>query len=542
MKLGSLMLALAHAITLSDGWRRYLIAFSSGALGVLALAPLNILPAAFIPMIVGVLLLDGLAPIKGARFDRINLVQAGLIGWSLGFGYFVAGLWWLGAAFLVDAEEFAWALPFGVAGLPAVLACFTAFGALLARVLWSVGSTRILAFALALGVSEWLRGTLFTGFPWNDFGMLLGNHLVLAQAASLVGLHGLTFLSVFIFASPAALVDRSTGHKPTALIYGCALLVVLAAFGALRLAVAQEKFVANVKIRVMQPNVPQDDRFRPENKEQILAQYLRLSAKTSASAPNGLADITHLIWPESAFPFVLSRDPDSLARITRSLGKTVLVTGAARAETIGDRAFPGEIRKVSYFNAIQVMTSAGAIVDTYDKVHLVPFGEYLPLSGLLESIGLRQFVHIPGGFEPGVMRKILTVPGLPQAFPLVCYEAIFSESLEPALRRDAGLIINVTNDGWFGPTAGPYQHLAQARLRAVESGLPFLRVANTGISAIIDPYGRIIDQLALDVEGILDASLPVALTPPLASRYPFLSPFLLAFLGFALLGILRRRR
>ena len=536
------MLKLAHAITLSDGWRRYLIAGGAGVMGALAMAPVHIIPAAIIPMVVVVLLLDGLVPVKGARFDRSALWQAGLIGWFLGFGYFVAGLWWLGAAFLVDAEEFAWALPFGVAGLPAILGCFTALGTVVARVLWSPGSTRILALALALGFSEWLRGILFTGFPWNDFGMMLGGNLVLAQGASIVGLHGLTFLSVFIFASPAVLADRSSGRRPAALLWGLVLLAVLTAFGALRLSGASQSMVAGVKLRIMQPNVPQDDRFRVENKEQILSQYLRLSAQPSASAPNGLADITHLIWPESAFPFVLSRDAESLARISRSLGRAVLVTGAARAETTGGSSFPGEIRKVSYFNSIQVLTAAGSILDTYDKVHLVPFGEYLPLSGLLERMGIRQFVHIPGGFEPGIARKLLQVPGLPAAFPLVCYEAIFPESLEPELRRDAGVIVNVTNDGWFGPTFGPYQHLAQARLRSIESGLPFLRAANTGISAIIDPYGRITDQLAIGVEAVLDASLPRAIAAPLIAHYPFLSPFLLALFGLLLLGLLRWRR
>lgn len=536
------MIRFAHAITLSDGWRRYLIAFISGMFGALALAPLNFLPAAFIPMVVGVWLLDGLTSRKNNPFERSALFQAGFIGWFLGFGYFIAGLWWLGAAFLVDADEFAWALPFGVAGLPAVLACFTAFGTFLARLLWSVGSSRILVFALALGFSEWLRGISFTGFPWNDFGMFLGSHLYLAQAASLFGLHGLSFFAIFVFASPAVLVDRSIGRKPVALMAGGLLLFFFAIFGFFRVTHGHEQFVEKTKIRIMQPNVAQDDRFRLENKDQILTQYLRLSSQQSPSAPNGLADVTHLIWPESAFPFILSRDPDSLAKITRVLGRTILITGAARAEMIGNLAYPGEIRNVSYFNSIQVLTSAGGIIETYDKVHLVPFGEYLPMSSLLEKLGLRQFVHIPGGFESGVMHKLLPVPGLPQAFPLVCYEAIFPESLDPELRREAGWIVNVTNDGWFGPTFGPYQHLAQARLRAIESGLPFFRVANTGISAVINPYGIITHQLPLGSEGILDVSLPVSLSPPLAAQYPFLAPFLVGLFGFFLMVLLRWRR
>ena len=211
------------------------------------------------------------------------------------------------------------------------------------------------------------------------------------------------------------------------------------------------------------------------------------------------------------------------------------------SETIG-QAYPGEIRAVSYFNSIQVLNGAGTILDTYDKVHLVPFGEYLPFSGVLEKLGLRQFVHIPGGFDAGVTRKLLQVPGLPQAFPLVCYEAIFPESLVSELRTQAGLIINVTNDGWFGPTFGPYQHLAQARLRSIESGLPFVRAANTGISAIMDAYGRTIDQLALGTEGVLDTRLPVATKPPVASLYPILAPLVVALTCLLLLLGLRLRR
>lgn len=539
------MLSLVHAITLSYGWRRNVIALCAGIAGALALAPIHFFPAVAIPLVVSVWLLDGLEPAKRLHsfwLDISALKQAAVIGWCLGFGYFIASLWWLGAAFLVEAQEFAWALPFGVAGLPAILACFTALGFVLARLLWSDGSARILALALGLGVSEWLRGTLFTGFPWNTFGMALGGNLVLAQVASLVGLHGLTFLSVFIFASPAVLANRNSAWRSSsAFIFGCALFVAITLFGSLRLWTAPDEYHPGLRIRIMQPNTPQDDKFRLDNKDQILAHYIAVSARKTALAPNGLSDITHVIWPESPFPFILSRDPEALSRIAQSLGRSVLITGSARAETIGT-TYPGEIRKVSYFNSIQVLTSSGMIVDTYDKVHLVPFGEYLPFSGFLERLGLRQFVHIPGGFEPGVTRKLLRVPGLPQAFPLVCYEAIFPESLQSDLRNSAGLIINVTNDGWFGPTFGPYQHLAQARLRSIESGLPFLRAANTGISAIIDSYGRTIDQLALGTEGVLDTRLPLAIAPPPAVHFSFWAPFSLAVLSLLTLIGLRRRR
>jgi apolipoprotein N-acyltransferase len=255
-----------------------------------------------------------------------------------------------------------------------------------------------------------------------------------------------------------------------------------------------------------------------------------------------VADATHLIWPESAFPFILSRDAGALARLGAFLGRTVLVTGAARMEEIPRGArLPGE-SNVNYFNSIQVLARGGEIVASYDKAHLVPFGEYLPFNGLLESLGMRHFVHIPGGFEPGSRRRLLEVPGLPPAAALICYEAIFSGEAVPdtGLGERPGLLLNVTNDGWFGATTGPYQHLSQARLRAVEEGLPMVRAANTGLSAIIDGYGRILHQLPLGVDGVIDSPLPRPAQPTFFAGNALVGPFML--LLFCLAGALVWRR
>ncbi len=544
------MINFVYAITLSYGWKRRAIAFSSGAFGALALAPVDFWPAMLVPLVVSVWLLDGVGSAVSKKVrpfgaDRRSLREATGIGWWLGFGYFLAGLWWLGAAFLVEAADFAWALPFGVAGLPAILACFTAAGFGLARFFWCAGSSRILALALSLGIAEWLRGVLFTGFPWNAIGMAFGGNLVLAQTASLVGLNGLTFLAILVFASPATLADvymRREGILTPALMAGIALLSAMTFFGTLRLWQGASASQPGVRLRIMQPNTPQDEKFRPENGDAILTHYLELSDRATTNGGDASVEITHLIWPESAFPFFLAREAQALSRISGALGNRILVTGAARMELIGAARLPGEIAKVAYYNAVQVLGRAGMVLDTYDKVHLVPFGEYLPFSGLLESIGLRHFVHIPGGFEPGAVRKLLDVPGLPGVFPLVCYEAVFPGVLDPQLRRDAGMLINVTNDGWFGMTAGPHQHLAQSRLRAVEEGLPIVRAANTGISAIIDPYGRFIGRLPLGVEGVLDGNLPAPIASPLFARWPIVAPLALFLLGLLALLVTRLRR
>jgi len=508
------MRRLADRVILARGWRRWLTAFTAGAVGALALPPFGFLPALALSLAPAVWLLDGSAkagPGWGAR-----LKSAALAGWFWGFGCFVAGLWWLGAAFLVEADQFAWALPFGVLGLPALLAFFPAFGFALAQALWTRDASRVLALAFALTVSEILRGHLFTGFPWNSPGMALGQHLWLMQTASVTGLYGLTLLAVAIGAAPVLLATGRTGRERwTAPGLAAAALAGIALFGAWRVPAAPVAEVADVRLRIMQPNLPQDAKFNPRNRDAIMQRYLRISAGPG-SAGGDHTKATHIVWPESAFPFLLHRDPGALAQIAALLEPgSVLITGAARM----DDPLPGEAVG-KFFNAIQVVDHQGTILGSYDKVHLVPFGEYVPrfLDALIRAAGLRQFVHIPGGFEPSERRGSLSVPGLPPVAATICYEAIFPGEVLPEGPRPS-LILNVTNDAWFGQTPGPYQHFAQARLRAVEEGLPLVRAANTGISAVVDPFGRVTASLPLGVEGALDAALPSAISATIYNRH-----------------------
>ncbi|THD48801.1 MAG: apolipoprotein N-acyltransferase [Bradyrhizobium sp.] len=533
--------ALAQSVILAWGWRRRLIAFVGGALGALALPPLDWTPAMIAPLALAVWLIDGSVAGRAKRgIGWASLLAAFGVGWWWGFGYFIAGLWWLGAAFFVDAGKFVWALPFGVIGLPAALALFPALGFALARLLWRADATRVLALAIGLGASEWLRCVALTGFPWNDLGMALGANLELAQIASLVGLHGLTLATVAIFAAPATLATETRRRWAPSLL-ALAAFAAIFGYGVWRVRAPPSPTVAGVKLRLMQPNLSQDSDFTPQNGEAILHEYLALSDRATSPTTSGVADVTHLIWPESAFPFLLARDGDALAAIAEFLrGGATLITGAARLD---DNDHSDNRRH--FYNSILTLNRQGLLPERYDKHHLVPFGEYLPFGRLLTRIGLTQFVHMPGGFDPGVGSDHLHVAGLPTAKALICYEAIF-----PNERRERGgddpdppaWLLNVTDDAWFGLTSGPYQHFAQARLRAIETGLPLARAANTGISAVIDGRGRILAEAPLGVEAVIDSALPQPLPPTWQSRWGSTSAGAIGLLMLIIVAIRRRRR
>jgi apolipoprotein N-acyltransferase len=523
--------SVALSIILAWGWKRAGIALLAGAVSSLAMAPFNAWPVLFITFPVVVWLIDGAAAGK-----MRGIPAAAMAGWWFGFGYFVPGLYWIGYAFLVDAQTFAWLLPAAICGLPAYLALFTAIGFALARLLWTKDVARIFALAASLTIGEWLRGHVLTGFPWNAFGYALTEPLALAQSASLVGLWGLTFVAVAIFASPAVLIDgRSRTQRPwLAPTLALVLLVVMGAYGMARLSRTPTQLVANVKLRIMQPNLSQDTRFNYSAKADVMSRYLALSDRATGPQNSGVGAANILIWPESAFPFFLSREPDAMAQIANLLPKgTVLVTGAVRPPDA-----PLGVRITQAYNSIYVIDHDGSILSTYDKLHLVPFGEYLPFQSFMEKIGFQQLTKVHGGFIPGTRRKPMDIPGAPPMLPLICYEAVFPDDI--ATRNDRpGWIVNLTNDGWFGISTGPYQHLQQSRVRAIEEGLPLVRAANTGISVVVDPVGRIIARLDLGVEGVLDSALPAAIPPTVYSRIGDIPAAM--FVALAIIFAVRRR-
>ena len=550
-----MLLFIAHEMILAWGWKRRIIAFLSGSIGVFALAPFGFLPALFVSLTAAIWLIDGSVArnVTGRSLEKsyLNLamlIDAGSVGWWFGFGYFVAGMWWLGSAFLVDADEFAWAMPLGILGLPAALALFHAMGFIFARMLWSSSGKRIFALAVGLGLSEWIRGHVFTGFPWNVYGMAFIENNLSAQLASLIGLYGLTLIAIIICSSPATIIDTHSNKLNNASIDRLKLdsivksafgLLLIYSFGYVKLSYTQPNLDERVKLRIIQPNLKLDASFSYENRESIIKKYLDLSDRATSPTTMGINDSTHLFWPESAFPFILGQEPKMIQKISEALGdKTILLTGAARQD---ESTLTPQRR--SFYNSIHILTRSGLVDQFYDKNHLVPFGEYLPFADIFDKLGLRQFVHMPGGFEAGSGSKTLSVPGLPLVEPLICYESIFPKEFNTQSARP-GVIVNVSNDGWFGETIGPYQHLAHARVKAIEEGLPIIRAANSGISAIIDPYGRVLKSLPLGTEGVLDGNLPRPAPPTFYSEFRLSIPLSLwiVILAFALLSVRKKNQ
>jgi apolipoprotein N-acyltransferase len=540
--------ALAERVRGLAGWRRCLGAFVAGAASALAMAPFFAWPVLWITLPALVWLLDG-ALERGtgrgsARWRSRPEWAAAKVGWWFGFGYFLAGLFWIGEAFLVEAEIFAVLMPVAVLLMPAGLALFYAGAAALAAPFWKAGVWRVLALALSLSAMEWLRGHVLTGFPWNVLGYALTHPLQLMQSAAVVGIYGLTLAAVLVFALPPVLwceASEPWSRRRGVLALSVALLplMVAAAFGYVRLALAQSAMVPGVKMRIVQPSIPQREKWRPENQERIFLDHLQLSQRDAAGNVDDLAGITHVIWAEAAMPFMPLDTPEALAAIARLLPQgTVLITGALRAE----RAPPQSPRLRSFFNSLLVFGAGGRLLTRYDKIHLVPFGEYLPMQGLLESIGLQQLTRLRGGFDVGISpRPLLDIAGLPRSVPLICYEAIFPRAVVQGAERPQ-LMINVTNDGWFGNTTGPRQHLHQARVRAVEEGLPLVRAANNGVSAAFDGYGRTIGYLDLNARGVLDIGVPLALQPPLYAKLGDTVFFTVWLLGTVILAMVVWRK
>jgi apolipoprotein N-acyltransferase len=498
-----------------------------GAVSAAALPPWGvwwILPISFSAFAV---LLDSL----GDRRPAAAGFRAGL---AFGFGYFAVSLAWIGQAFFVDAETYAWMMPFAVAGLPAILAVYWGLAAA-AAALAPPGGARTLAFAVALALAELARALLFTGFPWNAPGYAVSGLVGVLQTASVVGLYGLTLLVLLWSVTPALAIDafrRRSWWRAILPVLLMASAFATEAAGRVRLAAADDAAVAGVRLRIVQPAVPQTLKWDEAEARRIWTLLLSMTRGEAKGA--GPEPPTLVIWPESAPPFLLAGSPDGLAQAAAALPPGAHLLAGALYRPAGAPAGS------SVFNSILGIAPGGKVIARYDKWRLVPFGEYLPLAAMLEPLGLRRIVTVPGGLMPGDGPKIVRLEGFPAFVPLVCYEAVFPGASQPEGER-AAFLLNVTNDAWFGDSAGPHQHFEQARMRAVEQGLPLIRAANTGISAVVDGHGRVRAEAALGTRAVVDALLPVALSSTTYARFGIAGFIAMCGLSIAVLNIYSRR-
>jgi apolipoprotein N-acyltransferase len=520
-----------------ETWKLTIIAALAGALSVLAMAPFFLWPIMFVTFPAVIWALDATClrddDVSALGSFRKRVLRSAAVGWGFGFGYFFAGIYWIGYAFYVDAHRYAALMPPAVAGLAAVLGLFHAAAGALAGALWRRGYARIAAFVLAFFCAEAARGYLFTGFPWNLFGEAVAATDAHMQMAAYIGVYGLTLAALCIFSAPAAAIAAEKarfGRLWPPLFCGVLALAGSYAFGVQRLGQSLGE-VEGVRVRIVQPNIPQAEKWKPENRNWIFDRALQLSR--SGLSGEDISAFTHVIWPESSVPVLFAFNdglfsPEVRDRLAALIPpSTSLIVGAERAE--GVRTPEGRYSFDRVFNSLFVLGEGAVLKSIYDKNHLVPFGEYIPLQSVINMTWFRVFSHRLDGFNAGERQAtLIQTPRAPSFLPLICYEIIFPGRVQNEKERPLWLI-NVTNDAWFGSSTGPYQHLHQARIRAVEEGLPVLRAANTGVSAVIDPFGRLLAQLDLDKAGALDHGLPRALPMTLYAKWR-LPEFIMLFL------------
>lgn len=491
------------------------LAAAAGLLLTLAQPPVSAWPLLFLAL-PGLILL--LLRAGGAA-------AAGWTGWAAGAAYFGSCLWWVAEAFFVDAARHGWMAPFAVAGLGGGLALFWALP------FWAVARLRLAGPAAALALaglwtlSEYARAHVLTGFPWGLVAYAWVETPV-AQVASLTGPHGLGLPTLLAGMAPAALFAGGAWRRLVPLLLAAAAAGGAWSWGAVRLAVPAPQRPDGIVVRLVQPNAPQEEKWDEAKALFFLRRQLDATAAPADPRPGAV------IWPETAVPWLPEGDPELRRAVAAAATGVPVILGARRLETAGAAR--------RWLNALFLLAPDGSVAATYDKHHLVPFGEYVPFAALFDRLGLTPVVG--AGFAAGPGPRVLEAAGVPAFLPLICYEAIFPHQMRADRRPD--WLVQITNDAWFGSSAGPWQHFAQARMRAIEQGLPLARSANTGISAMIDPFGRVTAQLPLLTHGFADAPLPAALPATPYARtgdVPWmLMPIFLVVIAVTLGSVFRR--
>lgn len=500
------LLTLRYQLTSTTGWKRRFLLMALGVCATLALPPFFVFPLLIVSCSGLYWMVSGSPSPRAAFFT----------GWWWGLGFFVSGLYWICISLTIDMARFGWLIPFALIGLNGIIALYPALACWLYRRTNIGGIAGILLFCVLWSLTEYMRGILFTGFPWNYIGYTWTITPATMQPASIVGIHGLTLLTILLATLPAGL---GYGYSKRIFLTTWMLWAVCVAWGVMRIP-AEVAYDDTVNLRIVQANIPQELKWNNQHEVKGVQKHLSLSLQESDRP------ITHLIWPETAIVYALNHEPQ-LIRMLRNMlhEKKVLLTGALRTED--------DVDTFKVWNSVYAIDAKHGIASFYDKHHLVPFGEFVPFRSIL-PVG--KITHGSVDFSRGEGAVSLPIPNAPDVSPLVCYEAIFpDQAVAPDSRP--GWLLNLTNDAWFGRSTGPYQHFNMVRVRAVEQGLPLIRAAGTGISAVIDPYGRIVASLDLNQTGIIDSLLPLPITQTFYAEhgnvnYVIMLLSIMIFIGF----------
>ena len=471
----------------------YISIFSIGVISTFAIPPFSFLPLIF-ALGFGIYLISFIPSLKKIFFA----------GWILGFGWFSFGLYWIGLAFLVSDTYSIFLMPLSVVVLPCILSFFWGCAFLCAKLITQKNKSPILMIIIFLSLFEYLRAHLFTGFPWLMPSMVLTSNVYIIQVLSYIGSFTGNLIILTLSVLPSILFCNMK-YKYFIFILLLVPTLMIFCFGGIRF--NNKEIIPksdNQLISLVQPNILQKDKWNLKKRKGHIKQLIKLSTEDSEK----YKDKNRLIiWPETSFEGSIPNEISLLSNISQKIlknKKATLVVGLLSNQN------------EKLFNSLVFLNSDGKINYHYNKIHLVPFGEYIPFRSYLSIIA--KFFS-PRDFSRGSFKQNYYLKGFGEIIPLICYEILFSDEVYEKISEKTKLLINITNDAWFGKSVGPFQHLSLAKIRAVELGLPLARVANTGFSAFISPYGEEIIKIPLYVSGVQTVGLYPPLDDTLYKKY-----------------------
>lgn len=511
-------------------YQTWIVLIGLGLFSGLSASPIYFFPSLIVGLTALVWMLD--QSMEGEKPAVSGFWRSFLFAWA----YLGIGVFWVAFAFWNRGGVFVFFGPLVAIGGGAFLAAFWGLAGAAYTKLKLRGPVRVLAFAVLVLAAEAAKGLPLTQFPWNLPAHVFPAGGAVSQSAAWIGAWGLSFLVLLLFSSPAALVGKGAAvQRRLPVLVSLLVLAALYAGGTQRLSRAEVSFQPDILMRLVNVDMDQQEKWAPGNEAVVRARYLELTAS------DGIDDVTHVVWPEGALPLFLIEDSESISALTEILTRgQVLLAGTPRRE----RTENGEVQYYNSLVAIRFSEDRPRVLGLYDKVLLVPFGEFIPLSGLISSFGIQSLQELVEGYSHGSEFITLDDAGAPPFFPMICYEAVFTGIVGQAADRP-DWILNVSNDAWFGPTAGPRQHLNSTRYRAIETGLPIIRSASRGFSGVVDSYGRMPVRIDRRHDGATDVRLPMPGAPTLyavTSGIPFWLLYILSIFIISAIVIRKQLR